>query len=95
MSDNDVSIPPLRTGVVFAEWTPEVRDKLKAAKHGLKLWKRGVGCVASRSATHPRDLDAHPRDFRNKDPFIQGAPDNGQCPLERRRPRRAVDLLGP
>ena len=35
MSDNDVSIPPLRTGVVFAEWTPVVRDKLKAAKHGI------------------------------------------------------------
>ena len=31
MSDNDVSIPPLRTGVVFAEWAPVVRDKLKAA----------------------------------------------------------------
>ena len=35
MSDNDVSIPPLRTGVVFAEWAPVVRDKLKAAKHGI------------------------------------------------------------
>ena len=35
MSDNGVSIPPLRTGVVFAEWAPVVRDKLKAAKHGI------------------------------------------------------------
>ena len=56
MSDNGVSIPPLRTGVVFAEWAPVVRDKLKAAKHGIIFRMPDPRALRAQVSSLPRRL---------------------------------------